>query len=121
VFIKVMEGKYKINILDRELASAPFNSPEGQDYFAAMKCSINMSFASTQIILLRIREVFSSNFHKAPADLGVRQVYNLAHNTAELEKHNVNGKERRLLFHRKGSTRAFAPRMKALPDCYHER
>src|SRR3989344_5809417 len=58
-FLSVMESKYKIKILDRELACAPFNSPEGQDYFSAMQCAINMSFANRPTILHRIREVFS--------------------------------------------------------------
>src|SRR3989344_7148262 len=61
-FLSVMESKYKIKILDRELACAPFNSPEGQDYFSAMQCAINMSFANRQTILHRIREVFSKVF-----------------------------------------------------------
>lgn len=59
IFLKVMETKYGIKILDRELACAPFHSPEGQDYYAAMKCAINMAFANRQVILHRIREVFS--------------------------------------------------------------
>jgi len=118
VFLKVMERKYGIKILDRELASAPFNSPEGQDYFAAMKCAINMSFANRQVILHRIREAFSDVFHKDPADLGLHQVYDVAHNTAKVEKHVVNGRERSLLVHRKGSTRAFGPGMEGLPEEY---
>jgi len=65
-FLKVMESKYGIQIRDRELACAPFDSPEGQDYFAAMKGGINMSFANRQVILHRIREVFSSVFGRSP-------------------------------------------------------
>src|ERR671923_1975723 len=59
VFLRVMESKYRIKILDRELACAPFDTPEGRDYFSAMKCGLNMSFANRQVILHRIREVFS--------------------------------------------------------------
>jgi tRNA-splicing ligase RtcB (3'-phosphate/5'-hydroxy nucleic acid ligase) len=120
IFLKVMEKKYGIRILDRELACAPFNSPEGQDYFAAMKCAINMSFANRQVILHRIREVFSEVFHKDPADLGLHQVYDVAHNTAKLEKHMIDGKERQLLVHRKGATRAFGPGQEGLPDIYRK-
>jgi tRNA-splicing ligase RtcB (3'-phosphate/5'-hydroxy nucleic acid ligase) len=119
-FLNVMERKYGIKILDRELACAPFHSPEGQDYFAAMKCGINMSFVNRQVILHRIREVFSAIFHKDPADLGMQMVYDVAHNTAKLETHVVDGKKRRLLVHRKGATRAFGPGMEGLPDCYKE-
>src|SRR6478735_6619841 len=80
-FLKVMEPKYGIKILDRELACAPFDSPEGRDYFAAMKCGLNMSFA---------------------------------------KRHVINGKEKTLLVHRKGSTRAFGPGHDELPARYRE-
>jgi tRNA-splicing ligase RtcB (3'-phosphate/5'-hydroxy nucleic acid ligase) len=118
IFLKIMESKYSIKILDRELACAPFHSPEGQDYFAAMKCAINMSFANRQVILHRIREVFSEVFKRDPADLGLHQVYDVAHNTAKLEKHRIDGHERNVLVHRKGATRAFGPGMEGLPDEY---
>jgi tRNA-splicing ligase RtcB (3'-phosphate/5'-hydroxy nucleic acid ligase) len=109
VFLKVMESKYGIKILDRELACAPFESPEGRDYFAAMKCGLNMSFANRQVILHRIREVFSEIFGRSAEDLGMQMIYDVAHNTAKLEKHAIDGKERTLLVHRKGATRAFGP------------
>jgi len=120
VFLKVMESKYGIKILDRELACAPFNSPEGQAYFAAMQCGINMSFANRQVILHRIREVFSQVFGRSAEDLGMEMVYDVAHNTAKLERHTVYGKERSLLVHRKGATRAFGPGMADVPERYQE-
>jgi tRNA-splicing ligase RtcB len=118
IFLKAMTAKYGIRVLDRELASAPFHSPEGQDYFAAMKCAINMSFANRQVILHRIREVFSEVFRKDPADLGIHQVYDVAHNIAKLERHEVDGKPREVLVHRKGATRAFGPGMPGIPQIY---
>jgi tRNA-splicing ligase RtcB len=120
LFLKVMESKYGIRILDRELACAPFNSPEGRDYFAAMKCAINMSFANRQVILHRIREVFSDVFRRSPEKLGLHQVYDVAHNTAKLEKHVVDGETKQLLVHRKGATRAFGPGMEGLPPIYRQ-
>ncbi len=120
VFLKVMESKYGIKILDRELACAPFDSPEGTDYFAAMKCGINMSFANRQVILHRIREVFSQIFGRSAEELGMRMIYDVAHNTAKLERHEVDGEMRSLLVHRKGATRAFAPGMEGLPERYRE-
>jgi tRNA-splicing ligase RtcB len=118
VFLKVMGSKYGIKILDRELASAPFDSPEGRDYFAAMKCAINMSFVNRQVILHRIREVFSDVFGRSPEDLGMHMVYDVAHNTAKFERHLVNGQMKNLLVHRKGATRAFGPGMEGLPERY---
>src|SRR2546427_387616 len=120
IFLKVMESKYGIKVLDRELACAPFESPEGRDYFAAMKCGLNMSFANRQVILHRIREVFSEIFGRSAEDLGMRMIYDVAHNTAKLEKHIVDGRERTLLVHRKGSTRAFPPGSDELPPRYRE-
>jgi tRNA-splicing ligase RtcB len=120
LFLKVMTSKYGIRILDRELACAPFQSPEGQDYFSAMKCAVNMSFANRQVILHRIREVFSEVFRKDPAELGLHQVYDVAHNTAKLEDHVIGGQQRRILVHRKGATRAFGPGMPGLPDRYRK-
>lgn len=118
LFLRVMESKYGIKIVDRELASAPFRSPEGQDYFSAMKCAINMAFANRQVILHRIREVFSEIFQRSAEELGLHMVYDVAHNTAKLENHRVHDKDKLLIVHRKGSTRAFGPGMKGLPTRY---
>jgi len=118
LFLGVMQSRYGIKIVDRELACAPFRSPEGQSYFAAMKCALNMSFANRQVIAHRIREVFSSVFGRDPHDLGMHQVYDVAHNTAKLERHLVNGEVRELLVHRKGATRAFGPGREELPEIY---
>jgi tRNA-splicing ligase RtcB len=82
LFLSVMESKYGIHILDRELACAPYDSPEGKDYFAAMKCALNMSFANRQMILHRIREVFSDVFGQPAERLAIHMVYDIAHNTA---------------------------------------
>jgi len=109
LFLKVMDRKYGITIQDRKLACAPFDSPEGQDYFVAMQCGLNMSFANRQVILHHIREVFASVFGRSAEDLGMQMVYDVAHNTAKLERHWVEGEERLLLVHRKGATRAFGP------------
>ncbi|MFO7907539.1 MAG: RtcB family protein [Planctomycetota bacterium] len=117
-FLKVQESKYGIRIRDRELACAPFRSPEGEDYYKAMQCAVNMAFANRQVILHRVREVFSKVFGKSPEDLGMHQVYDVAHNTAKLEKHQVDGRWRQVLVHRKGATRAFPPNSEDLPPVY---
>src|SRR6266704_6923585 len=119
-FLKIMEPKYGIKIFDRELACAPFDSPEGRDYFAAMKCGLNMSFANRQVILHTIREVFSEIFGRSAEELGMHTVYDVSHNTGNLERHMINGKEKTLLVHRKGSTRAFGPGHEELPARYRE-
>ncbi|UCF96998.1 MAG: RtcB family protein [Spirochaetaceae bacterium] len=119
-FLKVMQPKFGIPVRDRELACAPFASQEGQDYFKAMNCAINMSFVNRQVILHRIREVFSEIFGKDPMELGLRQIYDVTHNTAKVERHRYEGKQRDLLVHRKGATRAFAPGMRGIPEEYRD-
>ena len=119
-FLRVMTTKYGIKLHDRELACAPFRSPEGQAYFAAMKCAVNMGFANRQVILHRLREVFSQVFHRSPEELGMHMVYDVAHNTAKLEHHQVDGTMREVLVHRKGATRSFGPGMAGIPECYRE-
>jgi tRNA-splicing ligase RtcB len=119
-FLRAMPTRFGLPIIDRELACAPFSSQEGRDYLAAMSCAANMSFANRQVILHRIREVFSELFGRSPESLGIRNVYDVAHNTAKLERHRFGGRERQLLVHRKGATRAFPPGHPELPAEYRE-
>jgi len=117
-FLKIMGPKFGLGVRDRELACVPFQSEEGQRYFAAMKCAINMAYANRQAILHHIREVFAEVFQKSPEALGLHQVYDVCHNTAKLETHIIGGRSREVLVHRKGATRALAPGMAGLPDRY---
>jgi len=119
-FLRVMQSKYGLETSDRELACAPLRSSEGQAYFSAMKCAVNMAFANRQVILHRIREVFEEIFGQKAAALGMHQVYDVAHNIAKIEKHAVDGKPQDVLIHRKGATRAFAPGMAGLPAVYQQ-
>ncbi len=112
--------KYGLKVKDRELACAPFQSEEGQSYFKAMKCAANMAFANRQLIVHRVREAFKKFFKKEPEDMGMETVYDVAHNIAKIEEHQVNGKTRTLLVHRKGSTRCFGPSRKELPQRFRE-
>ncbi len=100
------------------MASAPFKSPDGQNYYKAMQCAVNMAFANRQVILHRIRGVFSEVFGKSAEELGMHQLYDVAHNTAKLENHKIDGKNRQVLVHRKGATRAFPPGSPELPAQY---
>ena len=108
-FLRAMPAKYGLAILDPELACAPFASDDGRAYYAAMCCAANLAFANRQVILHRIREVFAEVFERSQAELGIESVFDVAHNTAKLETHDVGGARRRLLVHRKGATRAFPP------------
>ncbi|MEM7827435.1 MAG: RtcB family protein [Candidatus Aenigmatarchaeota archaeon] len=119
-FLPIMERKYGIKILDRELACAPFNSPEGQDYFKAMACGVNMSFANRQVILHRIREVFADVFKQDAEKLGLHMVFDIAHNRASLEEHEVDGKKKKLVVHRKGATGSYPAGREEIPKLYRD-
>lgn len=108
IFNQVMP-KYGIQVLDRELACAPYQSKEGQDYYAAMACAANMAFANRQVILHRIREGFQKVFAKTPEEMEMHLIYDVAHNIAKKEEHKIDGKKKEVLVHRKGSTRSFPP------------
>ncbi len=120
IFLAVMEKKYGIMVADRELACAPFASPEGKDYFAAMKCAVNMSYANRQVILYRIRKVFAEVFGRSAEELGMHMIYDVAHNTARIEEHDIGAVKKNLLVHRKGATRAFGPGREEIPLRYRE-
>jgi tRNA-splicing ligase RtcB len=115
VFEKAMR-RYGISVPDQQLACAPFRSPEGRDYFAAMNCAANAAFANRQVITHRVREAFSAVFDTAAEALGMSLVYDVAHNVAKVEQY----REGTLLVHRKGSTRAFGPGNPDLPACYRD-
>ena len=120
VFLEIMP-KYGIEIRDKELACAPFNSPEGQDYYKAMACAANMAFANRQVITSQIRKTFEKVFGKTAKEMEMNLVYDVAHNIAKLEEYVIDGKKKTLLVHRKGSTRAFGPsRSKDLPKAYRK-
>ncbi len=117
-FGKAMK-KYGIHTNDRELACAPFDSPEGQDYYGAMACAANTAFVNRQVIMHQVRKAFSKVFNKNPEHLGMHLVYDVAHNIAKIETHNMGeGKTEELLVHRKGATRSFGPGSPDLPDQY---
>jgi tRNA-splicing ligase RtcB len=109
---------YGIAVRDRELACAPFRSPEGQAYFGAMNAAANAAFANRQVITHRIREVMSRVFGVDARALDLGVIYDVCHNTAKLERHVVDGALVELVVHRKGATRAFGPGASDLPDAY---
>jgi len=113
-------SKYGINVPDRQLASAPVNSPEGKAYLGAMKCAANYAWANRQCLMHLTRSAFEKVFNMGPKDLGMDLVYDVAHNIAKVERHTVDGKEKTLCVHRKGATRAFPPGHPELPARYRK-
>jgi tRNA-splicing ligase RtcB len=110
--------KYNIDLPDRQLASAPLESPEGRGYFAAMACAANYAWANRQCMMHWTRETFMKTLGIGPADLNMRLVYDVCHNIAKKEVHEVGGERRAVCVHRKGATRAFPGGHPDVPECY---
>jgi len=107
---------YGIELPDRQLVCAPFESEEGQQYFHAMACAANFAFANRQVLAHRIRRSFEQALAGKVPRFDFHQVYDIAHNMAKVEEHEVGGTHIRLCVHRKGATRAFGPGSPGLPD-----
>ncbi|HXZ43832.1 MAG TPA: RtcB family protein [archaeon] len=110
--------KYGIQLPDRQLACTPIHSDEARAYLGAMRSAANYAWANRQCMTHWAREVFQKVFRKSPRDLGMGVVYDVAHNIAKVEEHEVDGKKIQLLVHRKGATRAFPPGHSELPERY---
>jgi tRNA-splicing ligase RtcB len=115
-YIELMEQKFGYkNLPDRELINAPFKSDLGQRYYKSMCAAVNYAFANRQMIAHWVRDVFAKVMGSAR---GMRQIYDVCHNVAKVEKHTVNGKEKLLCIHRKGATRSFGPGRPEIPAVY---
>ena len=112
---KAME-KYHITMPDRQLACAPVSSPEGQRYLAAMACAANYAWVNRQVMMSLAEDAFLKALQISPRDLGMRLIYDVCHNIAKPETHEIDGVKRKVWVHRKGATRAFGPGHPAIPS-----
>lgn len=110
--------KYKIELPDRQLACVPNFSEEGISYKKAMACAMNYAWSNRQAITNQVRESFRSVFSQTDEDLGIKLVYDIAHNSAKTEEHQVNGNKKQVVVHRKGATRAFPAGDPSIPPKY---
>jgi tRNA-splicing ligase RtcB len=112
--------KYGIQLPDRELVCAPLDSPEGQDYLAAMRCAANYAFANRQVLAHNARRAFEEALAGKVGSFHLHQVYDVAHNMGKVETHTIDGEELRVCVHRKGATRSFGPGSPGLPAEYSQ-
>jgi tRNA-splicing ligase RtcB len=103
---------------DKELAAAPAESQLADDYYEAMCAAINYAWVNRQLVMHRTRTVFEDVFDRSWEDLGMYLLYDVAHNIAKREVHEVAGEDRELFVHRKGATRAFPAGRPELPPAY---
>jgi len=108
--------KYGIKLPDRELACVPFNSPEGQSFFKAMSAACNFAWSNRQMISFYVRQAWQEVLSKK---IKLNLLYDVAHNIAKVEEHQIEKKKIKLIVHRKGATRAFPPGHPEIPEKYH--
>src|ERR1700722_16990149 len=112
--------KYGIDLPDRQLACAPVHSPEGQHYLGGMRAAANFAWGNRQLLMWQAREVFERIFGRTWEDLGMHLIYDVAHNIAKFEDHDVDGVAKRVWVHRKGATRAFPANHPEVPEQYRQ-
>jgi len=117
--IKLMQNvmpKYKISLPDRELACAPFSSKEGQVYFSAMAAAANFAWCNRQLITWEVRKTWQKTLGQSGGRLSI--LYDVAHNIAKIEEHQIENQKVKVIVHRKGATRAFGPNHPELGPIY---
>jgi len=107
--------KYGIKLPDKELCCVPFNSPEGQRFFKAMSAACNFAWANRHMIAFYVRKAWQKVLGK---NVKLKLLYDVAHNIAKIEEHNIDGKKMKLIVHRKGATRAFPANHPEIPEKY---
>ncbi len=112
--------RYGIKLPDRQLACAPLKSSEGQAYLGAMRAAANFAFVNRQVINHLAEQAFLKALSLKPRELGMHLIYDICHNIAKYEEHQVNGERRKVCVHRKGATRSFGPGSPELPDEYRD-
>ncbi|GAB3674445.1 RtcB family protein [Halopiger thermotolerans] len=105
---------------DKELAAAPAGSQLAEDYYAAMNAAINFAWVNRQLIMHRTRQVFERVFDRSWEEMDMHLLYDVAHNIAKKETHDVDGEQRELYVHRKGATRAFPAGHPEVPKAYRD-
>ncbi|WP_025324519.1 RtcB family protein [Deferrisoma camini] len=120
-YLKVMArevAREGLELPDRQLACAFLRSDAARKYLGAMAAAANYAWANRQALMHWTREALLDFFGASPRDLGLRLLYDVAHNIAKSELHVVDGRERWVLVHRKGATRAFGPGDPRVPARY---
>lgn len=105
---------------DKELAAAPAGSRLAEEYYSAMCAAINYAWVNRQLIMHRTRQVFERVFDRSWEEMEMNLLYDVAHNIAKKEVHEVDGEERELYVHRKGATRAFPAGREEVPSAYRD-
>jgi tRNA-splicing ligase RtcB len=118
--VDALMGSLGIEVPDRQLACAPLGHDVAERYLGAMFAAANFARANRHLLTDAVREAFEGVFGRSARDLGLFLVYDVAHNLAKMEEHDVDGQRRTLCVHRKGATRSFGPGHPEVPSRYRE-
>ncbi len=126
-YIKIMKKEYNKNtypeltdIPDMQLICVPINSAIGIDYYAAMSSAANYAWVNRQVMMSLAEEALQKSLNLSPSDLRFTLIYDICHNIAKFETHQINGENKKLCVHRKGATRAFPPYHPSIPQKYQD-
>jgi tRNA-splicing ligase RtcB len=111
---------HRIKVRDPQLIYAEIKSTEGRQYLQALNAASNFAYANRHLLMERLISIFERVFSSSKKNLGIKLVYDQAHNIAKFEKHIINGREENVLVHRKGATRAFPPGHRDVPREYRK-
>ena len=120
-YLKILlkaKDKFGFNLPDRQLACAPINSPEGQDYISGMQAAANFAWTNRQVIMHLAKKSILNTFGMNESELDFKLVYDVCHNIAKIEEHNIDGQIKKVCVHRKDATRAFPPGSDKIPEKY---
>lgn len=120
-YLKILlrsEKKFGFNLPDKQLACAPVKSQEGQDYLGAMKCAANFAWNNRQVIMHLAKKSIMKTLNVSEHELNFNLIYDVCHNIAKIEEHNIDGKNKKVCVHRKGATRAFPGDYLSLPESF---
>ena len=117
--IEQEHGELLDRLPDKELAAAPAGSELAEEYYGAMCAAVNFAWVNRQLITHRTRETLADTFDAVDAD-DVELLYDVAHNIAKRESHEIDGEDRELFVHRKGATRAFPAGREEVPAAYRD-
>ncbi len=117
-YIKRMRGKSKIDVPDPQLVSVYIEDSLGKSYISAMKAAANFAWANRQVITYLVRKSFEEVFKMSYLKMGMSLIYDVSHNIARFETHEIDGKKELVCVHRKGATRAFPAGHEDIPERY---
>jgi tRNA-splicing ligase RtcB len=117
-YLKQMRTLRMFELPDPQLVSVYIEHDLGKRYISAMCAAANYAWANRQVLTSLIRKGFERVFGSSYRSMGMNLLYDVSHNIARFENHEIEGKKKLLCVHRKGATRAFGAGHEDVPEVY---